>query len=137
MGTWGSGSFENDDAMDWVYELEERGVKALDAALSAISDDEEEYVEAPDAVNAIAAAEVVAAALGKPAKDLPEEVTAWVESKPKLKPNLVTSAIAAVERVQQSSELKELWDDADPKHAKAWSAGVADLLKRLRSVSKS
>jgi hypothetical protein len=24
MGAWGAGAFENDDAMDWVYELERK-----------------------------------------------------------------------------------------------------------------
>ena len=33
MGAWGTGSFENDDAMDWVYELEESGVSFLKETL--------------------------------------------------------------------------------------------------------
>ena len=37
MGAWGAGSFENDDAMDWVYELEEEGLEAVTAALKAVA----------------------------------------------------------------------------------------------------
>ena len=131
MGAWGAGTFENDDAMDWVYELEEEGLKAVAAALKPVAAAKpKDYIEAPDASNALAAAEVVAALSGKPAKKLPEEVTAFVKSA-KAKPDagLLESARKAVARVQTSSELKELWDDGE--NPKEWAAAVADLASRL------
>jgi len=35
MGAWGTAAFDNDDASDWVYELEDGGVAVVDAALDA------------------------------------------------------------------------------------------------------
>ena len=34
MGAWGIAAFDNDDASDWVYDLEKRGLAAIDAALA-------------------------------------------------------------------------------------------------------
>lgn len=77
MGAWGVGSFENDDAGDWVWELEEAGdgsflVDTLQPVADAAAD---KYVEVGEAACALAAAEVVAAALGQPGDDLPASVT--------------------------------------------------------------
>jgi len=132
MGAWGAGPFENDDASDWVYELEEGGVKHLQSTLQAVTKAEkDDYLEIDACSNAIAAAEVVAALQGRAAKDLPEEVTAWLETKPKGRPDLVVLAKDAVARVAREGELKELWDEAEPKDAAAWKQSVNDLLQRL------
>ena len=76
MGCWGIGTFENDDAADWVWSLEERDGRAvLEHALAAPSDGG--YFEASKACETLVAAEVVAALLGHPATDLPLEVARW------------------------------------------------------------
>jgi Domain of unknown function (DUF4259) len=63
MGEWGCGSFENDDAGDWAYELESSGVAAVASALEQVSGvAEDEYLEAHEASAAIAVDEIVAAA---------------------------------------------------------------------------
>jgi len=63
MGAWGIGSFDNDDAVDWAYELgESQGTELLVATLEAIGP--EDHLEAPDCSIALAAAEVVAALSG-------------------------------------------------------------------------
>ena len=62
MGAWGTAAFDNDDASDWVYDLEKRGIGAIDDALSDAEGGGS--LEMPADVNAIAAGEVVAAALG-------------------------------------------------------------------------
>ena len=38
MGAWDVGAFDNDDAMDWVADLERRGEDAVRAALAAVAD---------------------------------------------------------------------------------------------------
>lgn len=129
MGAWGDGPFENDDAGDWVYDLE----KTTDASLlrstleSGTGDD---YLEAPDGANAIAAAEVVAAAMGRPAPSLPDEVTAWVAANAAtVTPDVVDLARRAVDRVvADDSELRELWDEAG---SDEWLRLTADLRSRL------
>ena len=66
MGTWGIGSFDNDDAADFMIDVLDSGDlslvrEVLDNVLTST-----EYVEAPDAALAIVGAEIVAAAAGRP-----------------------------------------------------------------------
>jgi hypothetical protein len=63
MGARGTGTFENDDAIDRLAGLERSGDDALPAALIPVAGAQEEaFVEAPDAARALAAAELVASA---------------------------------------------------------------------------
>jgi hypothetical protein len=131
MGAWGHQTFENDDALDWVGELEEvEDVSILSEAFAMIPDDTEEYVEETESTAALAAAEVVAALRGKPAAALPEEVVRWVGDRRRVKSGLVDEARRAVKRVLANSELRELWED-EPNHFESWKSSVEDLLKRL------
>lgn len=126
MGAWGAGTFDNDDALDWLDDLVDG---ADDAIRDALESTGAEPLEAPDASSALAAAEVVAAALGRPAADLPGEVSDWLQaSDARSAAALAPLARQAVERVRANSELKDLWEESDP--AK-WTAAVDDLRKRL------
>jgi hypothetical protein len=134
MGTWGPGTLENDTAVDWMYGLGEVPDLSLiegtlDRAL-AVGDD---YLEAADAEEAIAAAEAVARLLGnfgvrndytRPM----DEWVSWMPEKPSLE--LLTKAWRMVARVQEPpSELLEAWTASDA--AEAWSRSLADLKLRL------
>ena len=55
MGAWGYLPFENDDALDWLEELEAGGADVVRSALAKAGD---RYVEATEGGVAIAAAEV-------------------------------------------------------------------------------
>ena len=100
MGAWGSGPFDNDDAMDWVAELESaRDVGVVRSALESVTD-ADGYIEAPVGSVALASAEVVAALRGKPGADLPEEVSTWVgKQRGTFDESLLTVAGHAVEIV--------------------------------------
>jgi hypothetical protein len=129
MGAWAHGSFDNDDALDWVGELEgaedtEPISEAFDAVLEA-----DDYLEAPEASMGIAAAEVVAALIGKPAAKVPDEVTSWLVGKKAPKPALVKKAQRVVKRILKDSELKELW--AESEDSAKWQQEVEGLLHRL------
>ncbi|MEL6870449.1 MAG: DUF4259 domain-containing protein [Pseudomonadota bacterium] len=129
MGAWGLGTFENDDALDWVYELEaSTGSGVLNASLAAV--DGADYLEAPEACAALAAAEVVAALIGTPSQDLPEEVTGWLAANQQ-QPDaeLITMAHRAVSRIKSSSELQELWEETD--EYAAWQHAMDELSLRL------
>ena len=119
MGTWGAGTFENDSASDWVWELEASETLApVEAALAAVPDDDA-YLDADVAVMALAASEVIAALRGRPAADLPEEVQAWVAGHPQpVADALLQLARAALARIIDTSELHELWDESD--ESAAW-----------------
>lgn len=130
MASWGFGSFENDDAADWAADLAEMGEVALiDEALERVLDAESDYIEAPDASCALAAAEVVAALQGRPGFDLPDELRSWVEGKPSPEGAVVKKARQAVAAIKKGSELRDLWEESDS--LEDWQPIVDDLERRL------
>jgi len=130
MGTWGLTSFENDDALDWVIDLESTpDMSLIIDTLFLVNESEDDYLDASDSCFALAAAEVVAALAGKPATDLPDEVVKWVEEKGKPSDELVWNAIQAIRAVLGDSELKELWEETD--EFEMWVTDVEGLLERL------
>ena len=132
-GAWDTGSFDNDDALDWILELSESNElsvieSALENAVGASG-----YLEAPMGSMAIAAAEVVVALRGEPKSQLPSEVTDWVNAhKFSVGTDLLETARNAIsaERNPESSELAQLWSEAE-ELTDAWQADLEDLLKRL------
>lgn len=131
-GTWGPGVFDSDQSMDTSSIWAESGTiddvrNALERALS------QSYLEAPEAEDALVAAEVVAASWGKPNKNLPEGLAKWVERQsPAGLRTLTSEALAAIARVRSAerSELYELWAEGD---AEEWLSQLDDLEARLRS----
>jgi hypothetical protein len=129
MGAWGSGPFDNDDAADWAWELEEaqdHGVlrDALQAAL-----DEAGYLDSREGANAVGAAAVIATAMDGDATGLSEEVVAYIGRTGRPDADTVDLALRALERVGRDGELAELWDETDDP---SWRAGMASLHDRLR-----
>jgi hypothetical protein len=128
MGAWGTAAFDNDDAADWVYELEKDGIAAVEAALRDAHGPQE--LETPTDVNAIAAGEVIAAALGRPVDGLGEEVLGLANAlAPSITPEHAGRARTAVERVLAGSEVAELW--AETEDDDEWRGLVEDLIRRL------
>ena len=132
MGAWGTGNFDNDDAMDWVLELESaEGVVILSKTISPVLESAESgEIDATVACRALAAAEVVAALRGKHGKNYPEDVITWVMSQEKVPVELAKFATLAVSQILESSELKELWEENE--EGDAWIDVVQDLLGRLK-----
>jgi Domain of unknown function (DUF4259) len=132
MGAWGAKSFDNDDALDWIAELEEASDTApIKEALEAVIESEGEYLEAPECSTALAAAEVIAALKGAPGPDLSDEVNDWVGNhKQKVSSSLIELALKAINRIKTDSELKGLWDDTGD--ATEWYQAVGDLEMRLK-----
>ena len=115
-GAWGEGSFENDDALDWATECSDsKDTAPVARALNAVL--KSEYIEAPEASAAIAAAEVVAAAIGKPSANIPSELRGWIHRQPPQKlVQLAPLAKKALVRIQDPavSELTQLWSEGKP-----------------------
>jgi hypothetical protein len=129
VGAWGTGSFENDDAADWVAGLDAITPEKLTRILIAAADDPE-YLEGPAASVAVAAAEVVAALNGSPADGAPAKIGECAGKHPQADTEeLKAAAIRAVERVRRNSELKDLWMEADGLNE--WIAGLRELQGRL------
>jgi Domain of unknown function (DUF4259) len=137
MGAWGEDPFDNDDAGDWAYGFD--GVDEA-AGLQVILDtldtgDPDEYLEAPDGTNAVAAATVVTWMRDPLAiSDSPyaEAAATWVRTaRPTPSDELVAAALAALDRVRSDkSELAELWAESDDA---AWSNSLAQIEARLRA----
>ena len=131
-GSWGSGSFENDDALDWANQcVNGSGAQPLIAVFDRVKSSQ--VVEAPDGASAIAASEVIAAALGKPGQGLPSELRAWLARQPKSE--IVAQAAAAKRALKKvedarTSELQQLW--AEDKTSQ-WLSNVKALEARLGS----
>lgn len=133
MGAWGFQAFENDDAMDWLMELEAGGAEAVREGLRAGTAGG--YIDAPEGSVAIAAAEITAAAQGRPAGDLPDNATTWVSAHgAALGAEDAELALQAVQKIGgDESELAELWVDADEPE---WKESLADLTERLSAALK-
>lgn len=129
MGSWGTGSFENDDAKDWLATLSAVTPDDLMQILVRAAEDPE-YLEAPAASVAVAAAEVVAAWSGSPASTVPREIVEWTKKDPQPpSPDLKAAAVRALERVRRNSEVKDLWMEADGLND--WILAIRELQARL------
>lgn len=136
MGAWDTGIFDNDTACDWACGLKDAHDRALiERTLDAVLDVGDDYLEAPEAEEALAAAETLARLLGRGSvrNAYTEAVDAWVAAYPgRPSPELLDKARRAVARVLGAdSELRELWEDSDD--ADAWRQAVEDLQARLRA----
>lgn len=128
MGAWSHEPFGNDDANDWAYGLED--VQDLSLIEQAIDQalDAEDYLEAPEGTNAVAAVEVLAKLLGKGTQSdaYTEKVDEWVKSV-SIKPSaeLLDKAKRVLVRVAgENSELQELWGEAG---SDEWAASIKAL----------
>ena len=133
MGVWGIGHFDNDDAGDWIWELEDDStLRPVTDALAAV-ERSEDFLEAPDGAIALAAAEVIAASRGRAAPDLPDNVLQIVQTIA-LQPgrDLVSRAIQVVARIADDSELRDLWEETDD--FSEWQLRLNDLMRRLEQV---
>lgn len=131
-GRWGADTLANDDALDLLAQVVPNGGaesirSALDAALAAASPLDDER-----ASRALAAAELVAAMVGKPSSNLPARGKEWaaLHSKDANK-DLVQSAVKAVDRIVRDSETLELMHEGGAKDLQEWQASVTNLQARL------
>jgi hypothetical protein len=131
MGAWGVGTFDNDTACDWKYDLEKAKdlsivVETLGAVL-AVGDD---YLDSDEACNGLAACEVVARLKGNwgTRNSYTESLDNWVLAHPQSpSEEMVGDAVAVIERVlTEPSELMELWEDNAE-----WKESIEDLRKRV------
>jgi len=134
MGAWDHTSFGNDDACDWGGDLRSHNdLSFVEATLDAVLDAGEEYLEAPEASEAIAAAEVIARLQGRSGtRDAyTESVDEWVAAHPlTVPPELARKARSALDRIlAEPSELHDLW--AESEHFAQWKAAVTELRNRI------
>ena len=124
------GSFSNDGARAWLEELygsvsQEPIKKALLAVLRM-----EAFIDAQDAERAVAACEIVAASLGQPSDELPQEAALWIRAQRFVAPReMLRLSGMIVDRIEKRSELRDLWDGTDL--AGQWRQEMRALKSRL------
>lgn len=133
LGAWGERALDNDHALDWLWDLDEARVehqlnelfiRAVEAPRGDLSVGEGEEV--------MAGAEVVASAGGRPPEHLPKDcarAAGWIKG---LSGDLVDQAIAAVDRVEAESGLRDAWDDSGG--SRKWRDAVQELRERLNAA---
>jgi hypothetical protein len=130
MASWGTGSFENDDAQKLLQDLHSKEPGYLKAVLERAA--EGDYLPAPESGEVVAAAEVVAVAKGNPPQSVPPEIAEWIsniDGAPSVE--MTELARTAVCKIRLNSELKDLWLEAEGLNE--WSAALRDLEERLIS----
>ena len=133
MGAWGVKSFENDDAADWVLELTDQGGQLVRETLdAALQDVDEDGLEASACCEAIAAAEIVAAAKTGDKSRLSDSAIAAFAALPAAElaaPENLVLANESLERIKTHSELRELWSETDD--FDNWTSDITSLQQRL------
>ncbi len=134
MGCWGVGNFQNDDALDWLGDLQDGlGFGAVERVLNARLN--VAYIEAPDASESLAASEVVAALLGRPSGDLPVDVARWVsENRGQDASTYRETALHNVRAILSgNSELRDRWKENEADYP-FWKATQESLIARLEAA---
>lgn len=135
MSAWGTGTFDNDTAIEWLFAFGENDFRLIDRTLAGVANLQEvDVLDADEACEALAAAECVAAACGFPADILPDEILDWVEenSPMQVKREYVDMAQKAVTRIVTKSALRDSWQEEG--RLKAWETAVSDLQHRLSKI---
>ena len=136
MGAWGELAFDNDDANDWAYGLDEiDDLSLVESAFDELEGIGAEYLDQGLACNALAACEVLARLQGNAAykNAYTEKVDQWVAThKLRPTPELLTRASAAIDRILgDNSELRDLWDETEDRDK--WHTALTDLRLRLKA----
>lgn len=130
MATWGVGAFENDDARQFLAEVQEDGLFALEEAFDVVLDSEGE-LEAPEGARAVAAAALLAAILTGEAGGVPQEARGWVvQQRPEGVESWRAPALSALDLVQSdASDLPAVWLERG--QYDAWQTQLLALRERL------
>ena len=134
MGTWGLGIFDNDAAADFASTVADGGgIDALQETIDRVLAAGDSYLEASDAQEALAAADIVARLRGSPGQTsaYSEDVDSWITSSGAVASDaLARNAKQVIARVlAEPSELLEEW--AGSEEFEGWKHAVDDLARRL------
>ena len=135
-GAWGVGAFENPRALKWIAALVKAGTPDhVRATLRTIVDSTEAPAEEA-CMDALAAAEIIAVALGRASGEVPVEARTWAKTHGDTWTSTdVRLAVKAVKRIAANSELKEFWDEVDD--VDEWLGEANELASRLSRLVDS
>lgn len=132
---WGTGPFDNDDAVDFAAALDDLDPDDRpDAIREALSEaaEESDYLDRDAGGTAVAAAALVAAQ--QPDGEPIDSAYGPKQAIPELSEDLCVLAVQALTRVlADDSELNELWSDAPD--GDAWFTTIAQLAEILATAT--
>jgi hypothetical protein len=132
MSAWGISNFENDTALDWVSEIVEgKDVNSLQNSIDAfLKDFSIEDTSLIECSKFLTIAETIAALIGSPDQDFPEELQDWIDLKyVKIDQFTIDKTVKGVKLIMTDSEAKEMYLDSG--YFKSWEKTQKDLIKRL------
>ncbi|MGW1724434.1 DUF4259 domain-containing protein [Streptomyces sp. NPDC002306] len=134
MGTWNIHPFDNDTAADFANDLDDAVMAEREALIRRAlirAADNQDYLEAPEAEEAVAAAALVAAQCsGSGPTSIPYGPE---EPIPALPADLRPLAVDALDRVlADESELSDLWEESEG--GGTWREGIGRLRHALDPV---
>ena len=138
MGTWSHDAFGNDTACDWLAALiEQQTLGPVSAAIDTVVASATEQIDADQAVEAVAAIEVLARLRGHPENDsaYTESLDEWARStRFNPPPGLIETAVKALNAIgSEQSELRQLWDESGDSE---WHRAIDGLRVRLQATPK-
>lgn len=134
MGAWAVDPFGNDEACDWVFELEEvEDLSAVEEAIASIISNSCNAVNVSVASVALAAIAVLVRVKERPSEVIPgsDRIDVWI-NKLECEPDsaLFVSALSVIDIIlSDSSELRLLWEETGD--YAAWLLSVNELRMRL------
>lgn len=133
MGAWNYKIFGNDTACDWAFDLEECvDLSFIDSTIRKLIDNND-YIEAPDAEEALAAIDTITRLRGHfSQKDsYTESIDQWVlKFRLDIPKELIEISKTVISKVlSDKSELYELWSESAD--FSEWNKEILDLLTRL------
>ncbi len=137
MGAWGSGSFENDTALDWAASVESledvrRPFERLKEETDAHGVQPELVVDADFACELIAAAETVAMMMGRRSRDFPDDLAQRLADAGEPDNLLFHQARNGALHALRHSELAELWEESvEEGGTNPWLEEMTGLFDRL------
>ncbi len=125
MGVWGTGPFENDNALDFVAEIQ--GVDGLieEVRLQEVGGE----IAIDKACRLIVVGECVAAMRGHRHPDIPDRLAQAIQAFDPPSDDLYDKARDSLSMVITNSELSDLWADSDDRGE--FNRAMTDLIDRL------
>ena len=134
MGAWGFGIFDDDAALDFIYELENSGdeiAEAMAELFQAVNS--ADYIDSDEGAAVIVCSAIIDAAINNTEYEYlsneHEDILAFAKNS-KLS-ELKNSAHSALEKVLgENSEVNELWSETEDYDS--WKNTVASIKERLK-----
>jgi len=135
MGVWGTGFFDNDEALDLCDTLGTHGIRRLRQVLRSVTSvPAADLIDEDQAFQTVAAVAVLAYVFGLNVKGVPDVIRELLDrDSVKCSPNDLLLAQNALQRVLHHSWLAQAWNSSDRKR---WRQQVRRLLARLKSVEE-